>query len=123
MFCWVTINVKDMEDSLRFYQEIVGLKVNRRFKPMSSTEISFLGSEGTNTEVELIKNDKNTNPQYGKDISMGFIVKSLENTIAGLKTKKIGNIEGPFQPGPNVKFIYITDPNGVKIQFVENISK
>lgn len=123
MFCWVTINVKDMEDSLRFYQEIVGLKVNRRFKPMPSTEISFLGSEGTNTEVELIKNDKTVNLQYGKDISMGFIVKSLEETIAKLKSKKIENIEGPFQPGPNVKFIYITDPNGMKIQFVENIFK
>lgn len=123
MFCWVTINVKDMEDSLRFYQEIVGLKVNRRFKPMPTTEISFLGSEGTNTEVELIKNDKIVNLQHGKDISMGFIVKSLEETIAKLNSKKVENIEGPFQPGPNVKFIYITDPNGVKIQFVENNQK
>ena len=120
MFCWVTITVKDMEDSLRFYQEIVGLKVNRRFKPMPTTEISFLGSEGTNTEVELIKNDKIVNLKHGKDISMGFIVKSLEETIAKLKSKKVENIEGPFLPGPNVKFIYITDPNGVKIQFVEN---
>lgn len=123
MFCWVTINVKDMGNSLTFYQEIVGLKINRRFKPQSTTEIAFLGSEGTNTEVELIKNDMNTNPQYGKDISMGFSVKSLEKTIAGLKSKKVESIEGPFQPGPNVKFIYITDPNGVKIQFVENLSK
>lgn len=27
-FLWATINVKDMEESLSFYQEIVGLKFN-----------------------------------------------------------------------------------------------
>ena len=120
-FCWVTINVKDMEDSLKFYQDIVGLKVNRRMKPMETTEIAFLGSEGTNTEVELIKNEKNIHPQYGKDISMGFIVGSIDQTIARLKEKGIENIEGPYQPGPNVNFIYINDPDGCRIQFVENI--
>ncbi len=31
-FCWATINVKNMEESLNFYQEIVGLTVDRRFK-------------------------------------------------------------------------------------------
>lgn len=120
-FCWITINVKDMEGSLKFYQDIVGLKINRRMKPMATTEIVFLGSEGTNTEVELIRNEKNDNPQYGKDISMGFVVESIDKTIASLKEKGITNMEGPFQPGPSVKFIYITDPNGCRIQFVENL--
>ena len=31
-FCWVTITVKNMEESLRFYQEIVGLTIDRRFQ-------------------------------------------------------------------------------------------
>ncbi|NLK05931.1 MAG: VOC family protein, partial [Spirochaetales bacterium] len=26
---------------------------------------------------------------------------------------------GPFSPNPYVRFFYILDPNGVKIQFVE----
>ncbi len=43
-FCWVTINVKDMEKSLHFYQEIIGLNINRRMKPNSDMEIIFLGS-------------------------------------------------------------------------------
>ena len=29
-FCWVTINVKDMEKSLHFYQEVIGLNINRK---------------------------------------------------------------------------------------------
>lgn len=38
-----------------------------------------------------------------------------------LKDKGIEIQAGPFQPNPYIKFIYILDPNGLKIQFVENI--
>ena len=30
-FCWCTIGVKDMDASVKFYQEIVGLHISRRF--------------------------------------------------------------------------------------------
>lgn len=30
-FCWTTIRVKNLEESLKFYQEIVGLKLDKRF--------------------------------------------------------------------------------------------
>ena len=32
-FCWVTINVRDLEKSLHFYQEIIGLNIHKRMKP------------------------------------------------------------------------------------------
>jgi lactoylglutathione lyase len=122
-FCWVTINVKNMEESLKFYQDVVGLKINRRINPVPDTEIAFLGSEGTSTEVELIKNEKNPDPQHGRDISIGFIVASVETAMKKLKDRQIQNIEGPFQPGPYVRFIFIHDPDGVRVQFVENIEQ
>ncbi|MBN2616983.1 MAG: VOC family protein [Spirochaetales bacterium] len=117
-FLWVTINVKDMEESLNFYQEILGLKLNRKLNPLPGTEIAFLGNGGT--EVELIRNVQNGKPQYGNDISMGFSVKSLDEEIKRLKKTGVKDIQGPFQPNPTIKFIYITDPNGVKIQLVES---
>ena len=118
-FCWVTINVKNMEESLRFYESFVGLKVVRRMNPMAGMEIAFLG-EGE-TQVELIRNEKNSSPEYGKDISIGFTTASIDKEIERLKAAGVAAIQGPFQPNPNVKFIYVTDPNGVKIQFVENM--
>jgi len=118
-FCWVTINVKSMEQSIEFYQNVVGLRINRRMEPMSGTEIVFMGNGGT--EVELIRNEKNNECSYGKDISLGFAVESVEKTIEYLKKKGINIHSGPFQPNPMVKFIYVIDPNGLRIQFVENI--
>ena len=45
-FCRCTITVNDLEESLKFYQEIVGLSLNRRFATGSGMEIAFLGAGG-----------------------------------------------------------------------------
>ena len=117
--CWVTINVKDLERSVQLYTETVGLTEVRRIAPMPGTEIVFL--RAGETQVELIKNDKNVDPQFGKDISLGFEVDSVDERKSELEELDGIKVEGPFQPNPRIKFFYIQDPNGVKIQFVENV--
>lgn len=116
-FCWSTLHVRDMEKSLKFYEEIVGLKVVRRFNAGQDLEIAFLG-EGE-TKVELICNKNQKEIEIGKDISWGFTVKSVDEMMRFVKNKGL-EIEGPFSPNPNTKFFYVKDPNGLKIQFVEN---
>lgn len=118
-FCWSTLMVKNMEESLKFYQEIVGLKIDRRFNAGPGVEIVFLG-EGE-TKVELICNENNKDINVGKDISWGFEVKSLDEMMALVKEKGIEIQGGILQPNPHVRFFYVLDPNGLKIQFVENM--
>jgi lactoylglutathione lyase len=121
-FCWVTINVSDVEKSLAFYRDAVGLTVKRRMKPSADRELVFLGSSaaGEETEVELL-HDAGAEPSFGKDISLGFTVDTLEKTIARLAEHGITAYSGPFQPGPKIRFIFVTDPDGLSIQFVENL--
>jgi lactoylglutathione lyase len=111
-----------MDESLRFYQDVIGLKVNRKLSPAPGMEIVFLGAESV-TEVELIKNDKNNNPMHGKDVFIGFEVETLEVAMKILEEKGIKIHSGPFQPNPMTKFLYIQDPNGVMVQLVEKINK
>lgn len=122
-FCWTTITVKDMGESLAFYAGIVGLSVLRRMSPIPGTEIAFLGSgkEGE-TEVELIQHDDSEAPVHGKDISIGFEVSSLAVMQRLLTEAGIPIAAGPFQPSPSIRFFYVQDPNGVRIQFVEHLS-
>lgn len=119
-FCWATISVKDMEASLTFYKDIVGLKENRRFKAGPGIEIAFLG-EGE-TQIELKSSAQAGEINMGADISLGFEVASVDELMAGLKEKGIAIHSGPFSPSPHNKFFYVLDPNGLKIQFVENMS-
>lgn len=116
-FCWTTLHVKDMTVSLDFYQNILGLPLNRRYTTPDGKDIAFLG-EGT-TEVELICSADETDIDMGHSISMGFVTPSVEETLAFLATKNIPVHSGPFKPNPSIQFFYILDPDGLKIQFVE----
>ncbi|MDF2904710.1 MAG: glyoxalase/bleomycin resistance/dioxygenase family protein [Herbinix sp.] len=118
-FCWTTLYVKDMEASLRFYQEVVGLEISRRFNSAPGMEIVFLG-EG-DTEVELIYSEQKKEIAVGQDISLGFVVDSIETITELIKVKGYEVHSGPFQPNPHVKFLYVQDPTGWRIQFVENL--
>jgi lactoylglutathione lyase len=120
--CWVTINVKDMDASLKFYTEIVGLTVDRMMKPNPKMQIAFLGSG--ETKVELICDPKPEALSYGKDISIGFEVASLDEMMETLKAKGVKIESGPFQPNPRgARFAFTRDPDGMRVQFVENIPR
>ena len=117
-FCWVTITTNDIEDSIKFYSEIVGLEISNRFSPRAGMDIVFLQDKKGN-EIELIKYADKTESSEKSGISIGFVVDSLDDTISLVKSKGI-SVEGPF-PAAKVKFIYVKDPNGVSIQFVEKL--
>jgi len=118
-FCWCTVRVKNMEESLKFYKDIVGLPVSRRFANGATGEIVFLGDG--ETKIELIYDETHKNINIGQDISIGFEVNSVDEMIDFIKSKGYEVESGPFQPNPHVKFFFVKDPNGVRVQFVENL--
>lgn len=118
-FLWCTIHVKDMEQSVKFYEEIVGLTIDRRYPAGPGREIVFLG-EGS-TKVELICDKSHPAGDDFGDISIGFEVQSVDKMVEFVKGKGIKIHRDIYKPNPNIKFFYIKDPNGLDIQFVENI--
>jgi len=115
--CWVMIIIKNMNESIYFYHEILGLPVIKRFGGVNSPEIAFLGDR--ETQIELVCNNEKQNSSIGADISIGFEVSSVDDLITELKQKKISIHDGPYQPSQKLKFFYVLDPDGVSIQFVE----
>lgn len=116
-FLWVTIHVSDMEKSLGFYQDVVGLKLNRRVSPTPGRDLAFLG-EGT-TQVELIHDQESQTHPQSSSLSLGFQVESLAGFQERLKTLSLTVHSGPFKPVPHLSYLYVLDPDGVKVQFVE----
>lgn len=118
-FCWSTLKVKNLEESISFYTDIVGLKVASRFNAGPRVEIAFLGSG--ETQIELICDGENKDTDIGTDISWGFEIESLEESLALVKERGINVDSDPFQPNPHVKFFFIRDPDGMKIQLIQSI--
>jgi len=119
-YLWTTIKVKNLEESIDFYQEIVGLKLQRKFEAGPEREIAFLAAAAGETEVELIADQGKESIDVGGDISLGFEIDSVAEKMKSLKEKGIKIESGPVAPNSEIEFFYVLDPNGVKIQFVEN---
>jgi lactoylglutathione lyase len=118
-FCWTTIHVSDMEQSLHFYRDLLGLPVDREMQPEPGMKIAFLGSG--DTKVELICRADQAEVTFGQDISLGFTVPSIDTFAARLVEYAVSVETGPIQPNPYIRFIYVRDPDGVTIQLVEQI--
>jgi lactoylglutathione lyase len=119
-FLWTTIHVKNLEESIAFYQAIVGLQLRRRFKPYPGRELAFLGVG--ETEIELMQTDGEDLPGRIEGISIGFSCDDAEELRNEL-------IENQFEvteiesPNPNLKYFIVKDPDGVNVQFVQDMRK
>lgn len=121
---FITITVNDMEESLRFYQNIIKLKELDRFSPEPGVEIVFMQDEDKNL-VELIEY-KDVKQKELKSltsrVSLGVVVESIEQIMEMLKDNKIEIVRGPVQTPAGVKFVFIEDPNGVEIEFIQGFN-
>lgn len=118
-FLWTTIHVENLEESINFYTDLLGLKLLKRFLAGPGMEIAFLGNETEGeTLIEFIKSSSHGKVQHSESISIGFAVKSVETMLTIVNDKNIPIHSGPFET-PTTRFFLIKDPNGLNIQFFE----
>lgn len=116
-FCWVTLPVKDLDASLAFYNDVLGLPIHSKHSG-NGIKMAMLGEENQ-SKIELISMPENQNKTLHSDISIGIAVESMDSAIQLLKTKGIPIARGPVSPGPNIHFLFVLDPDGYEVQLVE----
>ncbi|MGF6376786.1 lactoylglutathione lyase [Clostridiales Family XIII bacterium PM5-7] len=117
-YLWTTLHVKNLDVSIKFYEEILGLKVERRFQAGPGMEIGFLVSQGTDTRIELIQEAADEQSVVPPKVSMGFLTEDVEKKkeemqAAGYQPTEI------YKPNPSTQYFFIKDPDGLSIQFVQ----
>lgn len=118
-YLWTTIYVKNLDESIGFYSDLLGLQVLKRFPAGPEAEIAFMGNGADNeTLVELMADSKNSSVNFGESISLGFAVDSADAMLDTVKSKGISVHSGPFET-PGFKFFCIKDPNGLNVQFFQ----
>ncbi len=121
-YCWTTIHTRDIEKSLLFYEVILELEITRRFGKGLDLEVIFLADKSSGTEIELICNkNKFDNLSFSEYISLGFITKSVDETVKKLEIHGFKFDSEILSPAPHLKFFFAYDPSGVKIQIIELI--
>lgn len=117
-YVWTTIYVKNLDASIKFYEDVVGLELEGRFPAGPGMEIGFLKSQGTDTKVELIQEDAFKGRKEATGISMGFLTDDIERK----REELYGNGYDPtdiIKPNPQTQFFFIEDPDGINVQFVQ----
>lgn len=112
---YTTVTVKDLDESLDFYINILGLKQVNKFSPASGITISFLRDDNSNL-IELLE-DKNLSEEDFKEsrVSIGFGVDNLDEILDRLKIEGIEIIRDIINTPGDGKLAAIKDPNGVEI--------
>jgi len=118
-YLWTTIHVKNMDESILFYSDLLGLQVIQRFPAGPGIEIAFMGNGVDNeTMVELYANCNNTTINFCEFISIGFAVDSIDVMLDIVKSKGILIYNEPIET-PKFKWFTIKDPNGLNVQFFQ----
>jgi len=120
-FLHTMIRVKNLEDSKKFYSDILGMKLLREKEyPGGEFTLAFMGY-GDGPEIELTYNWGRD--QYELGDAFGHIalgVEDIEATCQRARTKgaKIVRAPGPMKHGTTV-IAFLEDPNGYKIELIQ----
>ncbi len=114
------IRVSDMDKTLQFYSEVLGLKVlESKISPRGS-KLVFLEAPGTDSEIELCSFPDSGNVEVPEDlVHMAFQVENLEETIQRLEKAGVPITEGPIESSSGTKFIFTEDPDKYEIELME----
>jgi len=111
---YATIIVQDMEESIRFYTDVMGFEIERQFDLGPAGAITLLHGEGE-TRVEIIQNPTDSPGLY----SIGMEVDDLEATVQDLKQKGV-NITMEPVPITVGHLAFVEDPNGARIALIQH---
>jgi len=114
------MRVSDMDQTIRFYTEVLGLEVlDRKVSPRGS-HLAFLKVPNSETLIELCSFPTSGPVRVQEDlVHLAFEVDSLDRTIEWLNAKKIPITDGPTQSSSGSRFLFIDAPDGYEVELIE----
>lgn len=114
----VVIRTDNMEESLRFYENVLGLTFEFMMSADPGKQIAFLSDPKSGGKLELIHNER-SKPKKENSISLTFIVDQIGEAEKYLRSKDVRITMQPRTVKDGKKMLTAVDPNGVEIDFIE----
>lgn len=121
VFTYTGIRVKDLDKSLKFYTQVLGMKETGRSNiEATSGEVASLVSEDGGPQLELNfygKGSKYARSEYQAGEGMDHLAFQVKDLDAALEeAKKLGYPAVLDMKGKTSHWAYIEDPNGIWIE-------
>ncbi len=115
--------VKDLEKTVSFYKDVLGLKELRRQTSGRGSQLVFLKAPDSEEEIEICKFDESGPVMVGPDLThLAFEVDDLEKFAREAAAKGYPLSDGPHASRSG-KIAFIDAPEGYEIELIERATK
>ena len=115
--------VRDLEKTVSFYKDVLGLREVRRHTSGRGSQLVFLKAPEGDEEIEICKFDQSGPVAVGPDLThLAFEVDDLEKFAREAAAKGYPLSDGPHSTG-NSKIAFIDAPEGYEIELIERATK
>jgi lactoylglutathione lyase len=118
----IGVMVKNMDESIKFYEDVIGMKLDRRVPLNETMELAFLTFPGQESiEIELIGRFDGNLTENGIVNHIAFTVEDMEAEMDRLRTHNVQWIdEAPRTILNGIKIAFFYGPNGEKLELFQH---
>lgn len=114
------MRVSDMDRTIAFYTDVLGLEVLERKTSPRGSHLAFLRVPNSEELIELCSFPASGPVHVQEDlVHLAFQVENLDDTIASLHKKGIRVTDGPTTTSSGSRFIFIDAPDGYEVELIE----
>jgi len=112
--------VNDLERTVRFYRDVLGLAEVRRFKSPRGSELVFLKAPESEETIEICSYPASGPVQVQPDLThLAFEVDSLAEFEKHLAEHGLKFSDGPTTTSTGTTFAFIDAPEGYEIELIQ----
>jgi len=112
--------VSDLEKTVSFYRDILGLELTRRHTSPRGSQLVFFKAPGSEEEIEICKYDGSGEVKVGYDIThLAFEVDDLDAFAKQAAAKGYPLSDGPTPTGSGSVIAFIDAPEGYEIELIQ----
>ena len=114
------MRVSDMDQTINFYTNVLGLEVLERKVSPRGSHLAFLKVPNSDELIELCSFPPSGPVTVQEDlVHLAFQVENLDDTIHQLGAKQIRITDGPTSTSSGSRFIFIDAPDGYEVELIE----
>jgi len=114
------MRVSDLDQTIQFYAEVLGLEVLERKTSPRGSQLAFLKVPNSDELIELTSFPPSGPVKVQEDlVHLAFQVENLDETIVSLNAKGVKVTDGPTQTSSGSRFIFIDAPDGYEVELIE----
>ena len=112
--------VHDLEKTISFYKDVLGLHEVRRHTSGRGSQLVFLKAPGSDEEIELCKFDESGPIVVGADLThLAFEVEDLDEFAKKAAAKGYPLSDGPHKTSGGSAIAFIDAPEGYEIELIQ----